>query len=66
MAIDLNDAEYEALAAVDGTWDKSHLATSIKDRLLDLNLIERRVFPTGPLWRTGKGDWLVRAAIRRG
>jgi hypothetical protein len=32
----------------------------IKQRLVDLYLIERREWPGGPLWRTGLGDRRVR------
>ena len=62
----LSDIEVAALAAVDGTWAKSQMATGIKTRLRDLRLIERREWPNGPFWRTARGDRRVREAKSSG
>jgi hypothetical protein len=59
-ALVLSDAEFAALSAVDGSRAKSRMSHEIEGRLRDLNLIERREWPNGPLWRTARGDRRVR------
>jgi hypothetical protein len=56
----LRAAEFSALRAVDGTRTQPEMSVKIKALLLDLNLIERREWPDGPLWRTARGDRRVR------
>jgi hypothetical protein len=58
--IALTDAEFAALAAIDGTPAHSRMPAEIKTRLLGLYLIERREWSNGPLWRTAAGDRRVR------
>jgi hypothetical protein len=58
---DLTKAELTALAAVDGTPAQPKMLPEIKSRLIGLYLIERREWPSGPLWRTPKGDRRTRA-----
>ena len=60
MALILTAADLAALTEIDGTWEKSHIASETKMRLLDLGLIERRSWPGGSLWRTAAGDRRVR------
>jgi hypothetical protein len=55
----LTDAEFAALAAVDGTRTQTPMPPEIEARLKDLGLVERREWPNGPLWRTAVGDRLV-------
>ena len=64
MAIVLTAADLATLTEVDGTWEKSHIASEAKTRLLDLGLIERRAWPNGALWRTAAGDRRVREGRR--
>ena len=61
---DITDAELAALAAIVGTPPEPQMAPTIKARLLDLYLIERRKWPNGPLWRTSVGERLVRVKSR--
>jgi hypothetical protein len=56
----LTEAEFSALAAVDGTESQPEMKAAIKSRLSILLLIERRAWPKGPLWRTAMGDRYVR------
>lgn len=56
----LTDAEFTALTAVSGKLRQPKMAPEIVARLRDLDLIERRSWPNGPLWRTTRGDWRVR------
>lgn len=51
----LTEAEFAALAVVDGTEGQPPIPPAIKSRLMDLYLIERRAWPGGPLWRTALG-----------
>jgi len=55
----LTAAEFSALCAVDGR-RQPKMPAQIMDRLLDLGLIERRKWPTGPFRRTARGERRVR------
>jgi hypothetical protein len=58
--IALTNAEFAALAAVDGTRKQPKLPSEINTRLRALHLIERRAWPYGPLWRTNIGNRCVK------
>jgi hypothetical protein len=56
----LTEAEFAALAAVDGTKKQLSTTPAIQARLSLLLLTERREWPNGTLWRTALGDRYVR------
>jgi hypothetical protein len=57
----LTKPELAALAKVNGTKEGSDMPAAMRRRLTKLELIERRGWPNGPLWRTTAGNKLVRA-----
>jgi hypothetical protein len=52
----LTEAEFVALAAVNGTRIQPRMTPQMETRLSLLLMIERRSWPNGPLWRTDKGE----------
>jgi hypothetical protein len=58
----LTKAQLAALAKVNGTQKGSNMPIAIRTRLTKLELVERREWPNGPLWRTTAGNRLVRRA----
>ena len=62
--IALSDAEFEALATVDGTRSQPKMSIDIEARLRGLDLVERREWPNGPLWRSAAGDRLRKGSLK--
>jgi hypothetical protein len=58
--IALSAVEFTALVSVDGTSGQPQMPPEIKTRLTDLQLVERREWPNGPLCRTAIGNRRVR------
>jgi hypothetical protein len=56
----LTAAEFSALSVVDGTQKQPQISAEITAHLRDLDLIERREWPRGPLWRTARGERRLR------